>query len=200
MCPQQNPTPSRQNRLFLLLATSLVLFAGLLFSTNTASAQPTLMFRIPFDAAHSSATGTTNDATGLLPAGSIVLQTLLSPGTTITTTTPVDLRGGPNSGVQNVGESINFTNSSGANNSPAVGAYLTNSASLGLMGDGVTLGTFSSFTATIWINQSASATAATDTEGPVYFMVGNLTTIGNFSAGSANSNMNLPAHFYRVKQ
>src|ERR1700746_258201 len=90
----QTPCPPQISR-FTKLAHSVGVLAGmaplvgLLLSTHTASAQTTLMFRIPFDAAHSSATGTTNDATGFVPAGSIVLQTLLSPGTTIATTTPV---------------------------------------------------------------------------------------------------------------
>src|ERR1022692_1163321 len=120
MSPQQNPTPSRQNSLFFLLATSLVLLAGLLFSTNTASAQTTLMFKYPFDAAHTSATATTNDVTvGAMPA--IPLLTLGTVNNSPTAANFVDssgnplagyyfadLRGGANSGVQSVGESLNL--------------------------------------------------------------------------------------------
>jgi hypothetical protein len=174
----------------------MALLGGLLFSINSASAQTTLMYRFPMDAAHSSATGTTNDLSGAL-TNPIVLQFINSTTAATTTNfyasggvfpagfTNVDLRGGPNSGVENVAESLNFTNSVNPGTVPAAMAVAELDPSLASMGDGVTPGsTFSSFTSTVWINMTQPTLGANDTAGPAIWMLG---INGANAPGTANT-------------
>src|SRR5580692_6601827 len=103
-CPPHTSRFASLARAMSILAV-VALLAGVLFSANTASAQPTLMFRLPMDGPNSSATSTSNDASGLFPAGSIVLSTFesISPYNGNAAPAPgpnfnlVDLRGAANS-------------------------------------------------------------------------------------------------------
>src|SRR5258708_5853116 len=147
---------SPRNKIILSLAALLALLISLLLPGSDASAQ-TLKLRFPFDDA-GPGTNTTSDTSG---GGLAVTLTMESP----TANNGVDLHGAAASGVQGQGRSLNQSTNNTRGNVAGTIAFVNNDANIG------SLGTISSFTATIWFKLVA-APGNTANQGPRLFIIG----------------------------
>jgi hypothetical protein len=150
------------------MAALLTFLVGLLWSGGNVSAQ-TLKLRFPFDDAGPGTT-TASDTSG---GGLAVTLNMESQ----TVGNAVDLHGAAGSGVQSQGRSLDLsTNNIGGNVAGTI-AFVNNDPNIG------SLGTVSSFTASIWF-KLVSAPTNTINQGPRFFIIG---TNGIADSGQANS-------------
>ena len=137
------------------LPLAVLAFLCALLCALSAQAQ-TLQFRYNFE--DGPGTTTTNDPSSAIYP--LVMNMVSSSGAA------GDLHGPANSGVQNVGASLNLSTNPIAGNSPGSCATVTNSAALGA------LGTVTDFTATMWIKMPVIETNLLNNGSRLYELVG----------------------------
>ncbi|PWU13202.1 MAG: hypothetical protein C5B50_19780 [Verrucomicrobia bacterium] len=160
--------------------TVLTLLTALGFLVANSSLAQTLKLRFPFDDAGPGTT-TASDTSG---GGLAVTLNMESQ----TAGNAVDLHGAAGSGIQGQGRALNQSTNNILGNVPGTIAFVNNDPNIG------SLGTVSSFTATIWFKLT-SPPANTVNQGPRFFIIGTNTVIDSGAANSIAMNFNTAAGF-----